>query len=109
MEQTALNMIGTIYTAIPQFKPQTEFEYVPGVYTQTLTDELEGEKVEVTYSVTLNKDHTAVISIQDELEGLWDSTGIRIDNNTYYEYKIEGDDLYLKMSEEWSEFSKSEK
>ena len=65
-----------------------------------------GEKAETTNTVTLNKDHTAVISIQDVVEGLWTSTGIRIDNETFYEYTIEGEKLYINFDGVWSEFEK---
>ena len=88
------------------YQPQKEYDYVPGVYTQSYTDEIGGEKVETTNTVTLNKDHTAVISIQDEVEGLWTSTGIRLDNKTFYEYTIEGEKLYINFDGEWSEFIK---
>ena len=88
------------------YQPQKEYDYVPGVYTQTYTDEVGGEKVETTNTVTLNKDHTAVISIQDEVEGLWTSTGIRLDNKTFYEYTIEAEKLYINFDGEWSEFVK---
>lgn len=89
------------------YKPQKQFEYIPGVYSQTYTEEMDGENVEVTYTVTLNKDHTAIISLQDEIEGIWSSTGIRIDNETFYEYTIEGDSLYLNINGEWEEFSRA--
>ena len=89
------------------YRPQIQYDYVPGVYTQTLTEKTGGKNVEVTYTVTLNKDHTAIISLQDEIEGIWSSTGIRIDNETFYEYTIEGDNLYLNINGKWEEFSRA--
>ena len=91
------------------YKPQKQFEYIPGVYSQTYTEEMDGENVEVTYTVTLNEDHTAVLSIQDEVEGIWSSTGIRLDNKTFYEYTVEGEKLYVNFDGEWSEFTKEDK
>lgn len=104
VSDTMANIIDSI--DFENYQPQKEFEYVPGVYSQTFTEEMGGEDIEVTYTVTLNKDHTAVMSIQDEIKGIWSSTDIRIDNETSYEYTIEGEKLYVNFDGNWSEFTK---
>ena len=48
-------------------------------------------------------------NLQDEVEGIWSSTGIRLDNKTFYEYTVEGEKLYVNFDGEWSEFTKEDK
>ncbi len=90
------------------FEPQTELSYVPGTYLQHLTEEYEGETVEVTYSVTLSPDHSGVMSIQDNMDLIWGSYLLYSVTGGYeYEYTVEGDALYINFDGEWSEFRRS--
>ncbi|MBR4718828.1 MAG: hypothetical protein IKP31_01155, partial [Lachnospiraceae bacterium] len=87
------------------FEPQTMYEYYPGVYKMSDTEEIEGEEVTYEYSVTLNEDHSGVISMQDDIYVMWGSTMlIQADNS--YEYTIEGDNLMLNMDGNWMTFTK---
>ncbi|SFG55913.1 hypothetical protein [Oribacterium sp. WCC10] len=89
------------------FKPQTMYEYVPGKYTMTYEDELDGNKVSCEYSVTLNEDHTGILSIQDDIEVLWGSSEfIPTSGGDKIEYTIEGDNLMLNQDGEWITFTK---
>lgn len=87
------------------FEPQTMYEYYPGVYKMTETEEIEGEEVSYEYSVTLNEDHSGVISLQDDLYVMWGSN-ILIQADNSYEYTIEGDNLMLNMDGNWLTFTK---
>lgn len=87
------------------FEPQTMYDYYPGVYKMTETEEIEGEEVSYEYSVTLNEDHSGVISLQDDLYVMWGSTMlIQADNS--YEYTIEGNNLMLNLDGNWLTFTK---
>lgn len=87
------------------FEPQTMYEYYPGVYKMSETEEIEGEEVTYEYSVTLNEDHSGVISLQDDIYVMWGSNMlIQADNS--YEYTIEGDNLLLKWDDNWLSFTK---
>ena len=90
------------------FTQQTMYSYVPGTYVRDETDEIEGETVSYQYHVTLNEDHTGVISMQDDIDVLWgDHTLIRAeDPKESWEYDIEGENLMLKLDDEWFTFVK---
>ena len=47
------------------FGAQKMYENIPGTYKQEITEELDGEEYTFDYYVTLNEDHTGVMSIQD--------------------------------------------
>ena len=72
---------------------------MPGKYVAEVTDEVDGENVSAEYYVELNKDHTGVVSMQDEIPVFWYSReGILLNADTeeqIYEYVVEGDMLYL--------------
>ena len=80
-------------------QPQTYSAFVPGKYTATVTDEIDGNEVSAEYYVQLNEDHTGVISMQDEIPVIWYSREGKILNaetsEQIYEYTVEGDTLYL--------------
>lgn len=81
------------------FQPQTMFDYVPGTYTATQDG--------ATGTITLNEDHTGVISFQDDVDILWGSIELSaVDNSFQYEYTIEGDSLHVNYDGEWMELSK---
>ena len=87
------------------FEPQTMYDYYPGVYKMTETEEIEGEEVTYEYSVTLNEDHSGLISMQDDINVMWGSTMlIQADNS--YEYTIEGDNLMLNLDGNWLTFTR---
>ena len=78
---------------------QSYSAYVPGKYVMTQTDEIGGENVSAEYYVELRKDHTGVVSMQDEIPVIWYSReGILLNAETgeqIYEYVVEGDMLIL--------------
>ena len=78
---------------------QSYSAYVPGKYVMTQTDEVGGENVSAEYYVELKKDHTGVVSMQDEIPVIWYSReGILLNAETLeqiYEYVVEGDTLIL--------------
>lgn len=84
------------------FKDQTMYSYFPGTYNAA-----KGNKAYK--SVVLKKDHTGVIT---DAKGkktniLWGSIELTdTDNNKDIEYTIEGDDLMMKVGNDWFEFSK---
>lgn len=87
-------------------EPQAEYAYVAGSYAHTYTDELEGQKVEATYRVVMNDDHTCMFSIQDDIAGEWTGTELILNSGNSYEYTVEGDSLYVDMDGNWTEFNR---
>ena len=78
------------------FKPQTMYENYPGTYTQQIKEELDGEEYTFDYSVTLNEDHTGVLSIQDEMKVYWDDRAMMTqDGDNKYFFKLDGDTLTI--------------
>lgn len=79
------------------FEPQTMYDYIPGKYVQEGGD----------YSVTLNEDHTGVISLDKDIDVLWGSIELTAaDGSGAREYTIEGDSLMLNNDGEWLTFIK---
>lgn len=77
------------------FKPQSEYSYVPGTY--------KGEGEEGT--VVLNDDHTGVLKFQDDIDVIWESTKLVVTSGDYeYEYTIEGDNLLVNYDDTWLTF-----
>ena len=88
-------------------RPQEQFAYVPGVYSKSYTEEIEGQKNELTYSIELNADHTGMLHIQDDVPIYWTSMMFYSeDGSNAGEYKIEGETLYYKIGSEWDDFAK---
>ena len=85
-------------------QPQTYSSSVPGKYIANVTDEIEGQEVSAEFYVQLNEDHTGVIHMQDDVQVIWYSReGVVLSAETgkqIYEYNVEGDNLYLRESEE---------
>ncbi|MCR5452083.1 MAG: hypothetical protein K6F00_05585 [Lachnospiraceae bacterium] len=88
------------------FQAQEQYSYIPGKYTAKVSDEIDGEKTEVTYSVTLNDDHTGVLSLQDDVDVIWESIDMITDDGTKYDFNVEGDYLYLDLDGETIEFTR---
>lgn len=90
------------------FEPQTEFDYVPGKYVMTVTDEIEGQTISAEYYVQLNEDHTGVISMQDDIDIMWGSYELMRTTADFekYEYTIEGQSLMLDLDGQWFTFEK---
>ena len=78
------------------FEPQTMYAAYPGVYKMTETEEIEGEEVSYEYSVTLNEDHSGVISMQDDINVMWGSN-VLIQADNSYDYTLDGDNLILDL------------
>lgn len=77
------------------FAPQTMYSYYPGTYAA------EGG------TLTLNDDHSGVLSIQADVAVLWGSNYIlAADGSFKYEFVIEGDALYLDYDGTQMEFTK---
>lgn len=82
---------------------------IPGVYQQQFEEELEGKKQTVVYEIVLNKDHTGQISIQDDIDVIWDRDIIQTpDGSTKYDYYVAGDYLYINIAGAWGEFKRAE-
>lgn len=84
------------------FKDQTMYDYFPGTYNAA-----KGNKAYK--SVVLKKDHTGVVTDAKgkKTNVLWGSIElIDTDSTKSYEYTIEGDDLMMKVGNDWFEFSK---
>ena len=78
------------------FGPQTMYDGIPGIYTQTITEEMEGKEVVNHYEVQLADDHTGVLCLQDDIPVQWDDKMIRSEDGSFtYFYKIEGDKLIM--------------
>ena len=110
-----------------EFKPQTEYDYIPGKYTLSSTTPVSGKDAnadktsdgsgseEVTAGdypkeILLREDHTGTITIQDKVDIIWYSRDSLIrenqpGGNTYY-FNIEGDYLYLQQGEDYIKFVK---
>ena len=83
------------------------YDYVPGTYTMQMYDELDGQAVSAEYSVTLNEDHTGVVSMQDDVDVIWGSYELTVaSGNGSYEYNIEGDNLMLNLDGVWTTFER---
>ena len=105
MSDTIANIVDSV--EFENAKPQTQFANIPGTYTRTYEEEIGGQKVEKTDKVTLNDDHSAVLSFQDEVEGEWRSGDILVnDYTTSYEYTVKDDILSLKIDDEVLEFTR---
>ena len=103
-EENGIRISDTLMAILESFtftdhEEQTYSAYVPGKYVAEVTDEVDGESVSAEYYVELNKDHTGVVSMQDEVPVFWYSReGILLNADTdeqIYEYVVEGDMLYL--------------
>ena len=91
------------------FGPQTMYDGIPGIYEQTVTEEIEGEETTATYTLSLANDHTGVLSIQDDVAIQWDDKMIRTeDGSQTYHYTLEGDKLILDYDDMKMEFTKSD-
>jgi len=81
------------------FEDQEMYSYYPGTYT---SDSEDGHT-----EVVLNDDHTGVLRFQDDIDILWGSIElIASDGSFRYEYTIEGDNLMVKVDDEWLEFAR---
>ena len=78
------------------FGPQTMYEDYPGVYKMEEIEEIEGEEMTYEYSITLNEDHSGVISIQDDINMMWGSN-LLIGADFSYDYSVDGDKLTVDM------------
>lgn len=90
-------------------KHQQEMAYKVGTYVNEYQEEIEGENIKVTDTITLNEDHTGVMSFQDDIDIIWSSTElIERDGDNRYEYTVEGDTLLVNMfeGEDWVQFQR---
>lgn len=82
--------------ALTNHEPQQQFSYVPGTYTRTYTEELEGNDMTVTDTIVLNEDHTGTFDFQDTVPVTWTSVQLIVDGTgEQLAYTIEGDSLLV--------------
>lgn len=82
--------------AFTNHEPQQQFSYVPGTYTRSYVEEMEGEDMTFTNTIVLNEDHTGIMEIQDSVPITWTSTHLITDGTgERNEYTIEGDSLLV--------------
>ncbi len=80
-----------------------------GIYTQTVTDEIEGEETEAVYEVRLEDDNTGVLSFQDDVAVTWDDKTITTeDGSATYPYTIKGNTLTMECDGQELVFTKSD-
>ena len=79
-----------------------------GIYSREYTDEIDGQEVKSTFSVTFNEDGTGSITFQDTGKMTWDDKVITTESGvTYeYEYKVDGDVLRIKEESGWQDYCK---
>ncbi len=100
-DMTAQGALETIVDSITyeDFQPQTMYEYIPGTYS--------AEQDGADNSITLNEDHTGVLSFQDDADIIWSSNELMAADGSFtYEYTIEGDNLMVNYDGEWMTFTK---
>ena len=102
-EATGIKVSDALAAVVDSFElidqqPQTYSQYVPGKYTASAEDGIEGEE-STKYYVQFNEDHTGVIHMQDDVSVIWYSRDGKVLNaetgEQIYEYDVEGDSLYL--------------
>ena len=101
-DMAAVGATETIVDSITyeDFQPQTMFDYIPGTYSAQQDD--------AAMTVTLNEDHTGVLSVQDDIDIIWGSTElIAVDGSFRYEYTVEGDNLYVNYDGTWMELARA--
>jgi len=88
-------------------KPQEELAYVIGTFVREYKEEIEGVEDTYTDTIELRDDHTGMMSFQDDIDIIWSSYElICVDSNARYEYKVEGDTLYVNLDGDWMEFER---
>ena len=85
------------------FEDQEMFKDYPGVYVREFSEEIEGQEHTFEESVTLNKDHSGEISIQDDLYVMWGKDKLIMADGSY-DYSLDGDTLTLTMDDITMEF-----
>ena len=101
-DMAAVGATETIVDSITyeDFQPQTMYDYIPGTYS--------AEQDDAVMTLTLNEDHTGVLSVQDSIDVIWSSIElIAVDGSFRYEYTIEGDNLYINYDGTWMELAGS--
>ena len=105
-----INAVSKLINSISyeDFEDQTMYDYYAGTYISEFTEEIEGENVTVTNSVTLNEDHTGTLSFQDDVDIIWGTSTFWYEGFSYpTEFTIEGDTLYINYGDdEWYSFDR---
>nr|MCR4923440.1 hypothetical protein [Lachnospiraceae bacterium] len=82
------------------FPAQSMYEGIAGVYVRPSEGFVD--------TITLNEDHTGMLSFQDDIPINWGSIEIvETESGNRYEYDVEGDAIMLNLDGEWLEFSKA--
>lgn len=84
-----------------EFKDQTMYDYYIGTFKATKDNK-------AYKSITLKKDHNGVLTDAKgkKTSFVWGSTELTDDNGKDYEFTIEGNDLMMKVGNDWVEFTK---
>ena len=101
-DMAAVGATETIVDSIiyEDFQPQTMYDYIPGTYS--------AEQDDAMMTLTLNENHTGVLSVQDSIDILWSSIEIMAEDGSFrYEYTVEGDNLYINYDGTWMELARA--
>ena len=84
-------------------EPQTLFSYYPGTYRKV------DETADAPGTIVLYEDHSGTMETDEEIPVLWTSTELMVKNEeTSWEYTIEGNYLYLRVDDDMVEYEKDE-
>ena len=84
-------------------EPQTLFSYYPGTYRK------KDEAADAPGTIVLYEDHSGTMETDEEIPVLWTSTELMVKNEeTSWEYTIEGNYLYLRVDDDMVEYEKDE-
>ena len=93
------------------YETQTEFNNYVGTYVYSYDDVVGGQVQIVTDTITLNPDHTGILTMQDNVHFYWGSHELYMNSNwnDRREFAIEGDSIYVNMgNNNWVEFTRVE-
>jgi len=106
-ERVGDNMSGLLDTfTFTNHKPQQQFEGLDGTYVREYTEEIEGKKEKFTDTLVLNSDHSGKISLQDDIDLIWSSWELILDDGSRYEYTQQGDTILVNFDGDWFSFEK---
>ena len=88
------------------FAPQTMYAGYAGVYTMNGVELINGQRVPVTYTVTLDADHQGTVKLGGDVQYvMWGSHSlIQADNS--FDYNTDGHTLNLNVDGNWLTFTK---
>ena len=91
-------------------QPQKELAFIPGEYKSYVDEEVDGKKTTKEYKITLKKDHTGTMEIQDKIDVTWSSDRItQAGTGNTYAFSVNGTELKINMGGMWFTFDKNAK